>query len=430
MPIELPADLAPSPERRAANARTRVVVGLSGGVDSSVSALLLAAQGYRVEGVFMQNWEDDDEHCTARQDYRDAAAVAARVGIPLSAVNFADEYWERVFAHFLAEYGAGRTPNPDILCNREIKFRAFLDHARALGADRIATGHYVRRGEEPASGAATLLRGLDVDKDQSYFLHALDREQIGAALFPVGALDKPRVRRIAREAGFAVAAKKDSTGICFIGERKFRSFLAEYLPARPGDIVTESGDVVGRHSGLMFHTLGQRQGLGIGGRTDAGDAPWYVLDKRLDENRLVVGQGHDHPALLRTTLVAHGASWIDGRAPGAAASNPVTAPCPDDPSPATERGAREALRCTAKVRYRQDDVPCTVTLGPNDTFDVRFDEPVRAITPGQSVVLYDGERCLGGGVIGDLAASAPEPAPDRPDAAAGAIPDVPPILAG
>ena len=426
MPIELPADLAPSPERRAVNERTRVVVGLSGGVDSSVSALLLAAQGYRVEGVFMQNWEDDDEHCTARQDYRDAAAVAARVGIPLSAVNFADEYWERVFAHFLAEYGAGRTPNPDILCNREIKFRAFLDHARRLGADRIATGHYVRRGEEPASGAATLLRGLDVDKDQSYFLHALDREQIGAALFPVGALDKPRVRRIAREAGFAVAAKKDSTGICFIGERKFQSFLAEYLPARPGDIVTESGDVVGRHSGLMFHTLGQRQGLGIGGRTDAGDAPWYVLEKRLDDNRLVVGQGHDHPALLRTTLRAHGASWIDGRPP-AETSRPGSAP----DAPATTSNAVERIvRCTAKVRYRQDDVPCAVTIGPDATFAVRFDEPVRAITPGQSVVLYDGERCLGGGVIGDLDESVPEPALDRPDDVAGAIPDVPPILAG
>jgi len=377
MTLELPADLLPSPTRRAANARVSVVVGLSGGVDSSVSALLLAARGYRVEGVFMQNWEDDDEHCTARQDYRDASAVAARIGIPLTTVNFADEYWERVFAHFLAEYGAGRTPNPDILCNREIKFRAFLDHARTLGADRIATGHYVRRGEE--DGSATLLRGLDRDKDQSYFLHALDQEQLAAALFPVGALDKPRVREIARQAGFAVAGKKDSTGICFIGERKFRSFLAEYLPARPGEIVTEAGDVIGRHSGLMFHTLGQRQGLGIGGRREADDAPWYVLEKRLDENRLLVGQGHDHPALSRTTIDAHDASWIGGAPPG------------------------DVFRCGAKVRYRQADVACEVRVGAAGALAVTFDEPVRAATPGQSVVLYDGERCLGGGVIGDFA---------------------------
>ena len=400
MSIQLPRDLAPSPRRRARNARTRVVVGLSGGVDSSVSALLLMAQGYRVEGVFMQNWEDDDEHCTARQDYRDAAAVAARLGMPLTTVNFAEEYWERVFAHFLAEYGAGRTPNPDILCNREIKFRAFLDHARAGGAERIATGHYVRRGED-TRGAAALLRGQDADKDQSYFLHTLDQEQLGAAIFPVGELEKPRVREIARQAGFAVAAKKDSTGICFIGERKFRDFLAEYLPAQPGEIVDEHGAVLGRHTGLMFHTLGQRQGLGIGGRSDGTDAPWYVLEKDLANNRLIVGQGHDHDWLFRSTLVAHAVGWVAGQPPAA------------------------TFPCTAKVRYRQEDIPCETHVVDADTGEirVRFDTPVRAITPGQSVVLYDGERCLGGGVIGDQPSARPA------DAAIGhAATHTPPIL--
>jgi len=415
MAFELPDDLLPSAAERAANARLRVVVGLSGGVDSSVSALLLMAQGYRVEGVFMQNWEDDDEHCTARQDYRDAAAVAARLGMPIRTVNFADEYWERVFAHFLAEYGAGRTPNPDILCNREIKFRAFLDHARALGADRIATGHYVRRGTDDVRGAsgsdvadrsaapapATLLRGLDASKDQSYFLHTLDQSQLAPALFPVGDLDKPRVRELARQAGFAVAAKKDSTGICFIGERKFRDFLAEYLPAQPGEIVDEHGAVLGRHTGLMFHTLGQRQGLGIGGRSDGTDAPWYVLEKDLANNRLIVGQGHDHDWLFRSTLVAHAVGWVAGQPPAA------------------------TFPCTAKVRYRQEDIPCETHVVDADTGEirVRFDTPVRAITPGQSVVLYDGERCLGGGVIGDQPSARPA------DAAIGhAATHTPPIL--
>ena len=398
MSLALPDALRPSPERRAENARVHVVVGLSGGVDSSVSALVLKAQGYRVEGVFMQNWEDDDEQCTARQDYRDAAAVAARVGIALTTVNFAEDYWERVFAHFLAEYAAGRTPNPDILCNREIKFRAFLDHARGLGAEHIATGHYVRRGRTP-NGRATLLRGLDADKDQSYFLHALDQEQLASALFPVGALEKPRVRELAREAGFAVAAKKDSTGICFIGERKFKSFLADYLPARPGDTVTESGEVVGRHSGLMFHTLGQRQGLGIGGRVGADVTPWYVLDKDLERNRLVVGQGHDHPRLLHRRLVARQASWIAGEAP---------------------EGAAAPLRCSAQVRYRQRDVSCTVAVRGNGVLDVAFDEPVRAATPGQSLVLYDGERCLGGAIIDTLHESVADGSPES-DAPGGEL---------
>ena len=374
MTIELPRELRPDDAERAANARSHVVVGLSGGVDSSVAALILKAQGYRVEAVFMRNWEDDEEHCTARQDYRDAAAVAARLEMPLSTVNFAEEYWERVFEHFLAEYGAGRTPNPDILCNREIKFRAFLDHARGLGAEHIATGHYARRGRSE-SGRATLLRGLDESKDQSYFLHALAQPQLAAALFPVGALEKTRVRTIAREAGFGVAAKKDSTGICFIGERKFNRFLADYLPARPGDIVDERGEVIGRHSGLMFHTLGQRQGLGIGGRHGAAESPWYVLEKDLESNRLVVGQGHDNPRLLAREVRARSASWVAGRAPAT------------------------AVDCTAKVRYRQGDVPCRVTLEPDGTLEAVFDEPVRAATPGQSLVLYDGERCLGGAII-------------------------------
>jgi len=398
---DLPIELQPSPDERVENARLQVIVGMSGGVDSSVSALLLKAQGYRVTGVFMQNWEDDDEHCTARQDYRDAAAVASRLDMPLTTVNFAEEYWARVFAHFLEEYSAGRTPNPDILCNREIKFRAFLDHARTLGADRIATGHYVRRGPLPAGAPpdraasavdedvgmdnaddnATLLRGLDTNKDQSYFLHTLDRSQLAPALFPVGRLEKPTVRALARDAGFLVHGKKDSTGICFIGERKFRSFLAEYLPAQSGDIIDEAGRVLGRHDGLMFHTLGQRQGLRIGGVKGSDEAPWYVLHKDLEANRLVVGQGHDHPRLLQTSLSASAAHWIAGSPP-----------------------ARD-FRCTAKVRYRQDDSPCRVRVGGDGRLEAHFDEPVRAATPGQSIVLYDGPICLGGGIITELAAN-------------------------
>ena len=323
---------------------TRVIVGMSGGVDSSVTALLLARAGLDVSGVFMRNWEDDDDACTARQDYRDAAGVAARLGIELEHVNFAEEYWEGVFEHFLAEYRAGRTPNPDVLCNREIKFKAFLDHAVARGADVIATGHYVRGGAATPSvdgidgDGPALLRGLDPAKDQSYFLYQLGRRALGRSVFPVGALDKPAVRALARDAGFALHAKKDSTGICFIGERKFSAFLADYLPATPGDIVTDAGDVVGRHSGLMFHTHGQRQGLGIGGRAGADAAPWYVVDKDLAENRLVVGQGHAHPMLMRDALEAGDLHWVAGRPPA------------------------DAFRCTARVRYRQDDVPATVRV--------------------------------------------------------------------
>lgn len=353
-----------------------VIVGMSGGVDSSVTALVLKQQGYKVSGIFMQNWEDDDEHCTARQDYRDAASVAARLDIELTTVNFADEYWDRVFAHFLAEYSAGRTPNPDILCNKEIKFKAFLDHAHRCGADAIATGHYVQTGGD--NEAVQLLRGSDNNKDQSYFLYTLNQKQLRPTLFPVGHINKPQVRKLAQEAGFHVFSKKDSTGICFIGERKFSTFLAEYLPAQPGDIVTDSGDVIGRHNGLMFYTLGQRQGLGIGGLSNSRESPWYVLDKQLNENRLIVGQGHDHPALYRKNMTAHDVHWVGHTAPG------------------------KIFRCTAKVRYRQKDQQAEVTVNNDDTLSIVFDEPVRAATPGQSLVLYNGKCCLGGAVISDF----------------------------
>ena len=371
-------------------ANTHVIVGMSGGVDSSVAALQLLEQGFRVSGIFMQNWEDDDEHCTARQDYRDAAAVATLLDIPLSTVNFSDEYWQRVFAHFLEEYSAGRTPNPDILCNKEIKFRAFLDYARRQGADAIATGHYARiqhcqSQNAPVNGtvlpsattAVNLLRGLDNNKDQSYFLYTLGQEQLRSTLFPLGDMTKPQVRTIAQQAGIHVHAKKDSTGICFIGERKFSTFLADFLPAKPGPIVNEAGTQLAEHNGLMFYTLGQRQGLGIGGRQLADDSPWYVLDKHVIDNTLVVGQGHNHPRLFTRTLTAHDMHWVSSQPP-----------------------ARRFL-CTAKIRYRQPDQAVTVRLCDNDRIDAEFVEPVRAITPGQSIVLYDGERCLGGGVIGN-----------------------------
>ncbi|MFK7891439.1 MAG: tRNA 2-thiouridine(34) synthase MnmA [Granulosicoccus sp.] len=353
-----------------------VVVGMSGGVDSSVAALLLQRQGYQVSGIFMQNWEDDDEHCTARQDYRDAASVATVLGIKLTTVNFADEYWERVFAHFLEEYGAGRTPNPDILCNKEIKFKAFLDHARKQGADAIATGHYVR--SDAQSESVRLLKGFDDNKDQSYFLHTLNQEQLKPSLFPVGDLPKPAVRQLALDAGFHVHSKKDSTGICFIGERKFSEFLAEYLPAQPGNIITDDGQSVGQHNGLMFYTLGQRQGLGIGGRKSAEQAPWYVLHKDLESNELIIGQGHNHPLLLRSRLSAHNVHWVDNDPPGLEFS------------------------CTAKVRYRQADQHCRVFAQKNGTLNIEFETPVRAATPGQSVVFYNGPVCLGGAIISEL----------------------------
>jgi tRNA-uridine 2-sulfurtransferase len=358
-------------------AHTDVIVGMSGGVDSSVAAARLVSLGYRVSGIFMQNWEDDDEQCTARQDYRDARAVANALRIDLETVNFAEAYWQRVFTHFLAEYKAGRTPNPDILCNREIKFKAFLDHATHLGADFIATGHYARVGH--GVSGASLLRGLDGNKDQSYFLSAIGHQQIARTLFPVGEMDKTEVREQAKKAAMHVHAKKDSTGICFIGERKFNAFLSDYVPAQPGPMVDDTGQTIGEHKGLMFHTLGQRQGLGIGGRDGSSDEPWYVLEKDVANNTLMVGQGHNHPRLLRNDCQVHDVHWIQGVAPE------------------TKHGP-----LSVKVRYRQADVACGVSFLNDGKLHVSFAEPIRAVTPGQALVLYQGQECLGGGVISDF----------------------------
>jgi tRNA-specific 2-thiouridylase len=348
----------------------KVVVGMSGGVDSSVAALLLKRAGFDVVGLFMKNWEDDDddEYCSTRQDLIDAAAAADVIGVELEAVNFAAEYRERVFASFLAEYAAGRTPNPDVLCNAEIKFKPVLDHALRMGASRIATGHYARVRER--DGRHELLRGADPAKDQSYFLHRLTQAQLARVLFPVGELRKSEVRRLAAEAGLPNHAKKDSTGICFIGERPFREFLNRYLPHARGAMVTPEGRRVGEHIGLAFYTIGQRKGIGLGG---AGE-PWYVADKRLASNELVVVQGHDHPLLMRSSLRGLDSAWV-----GAA---PV-------------RGSSHG----AKTRYRQADAPCTVASVGQGEITVDFLQPQRAVTPGQSVVLYDSEVCLGGAVI-------------------------------
>ena len=352
-----------------------IIVGMSGGVDSSVSALLLKDQGETVSGLFMKNWEEDDRFgtCPAERDADDARAVADQIGIDLHTRNFAAEYWDGVFEHFLAEYRAGRTPNPDILCNREIKFKTFLEHARDLGASHIATGHYARVGER--EGEYQLLRGHDHKKDQSYFLYTLGQEQLACTLFPVGEIDKPRVRELATRADLPVADKKDSTGICFIGERNFRAFLEDYLPANPGEMITDEGQVIGEHGGLMYYTIGQRKGLNIGGVAGASEAPWYVLAKDMDNNRLVVGQGHDHPWLFADRLQAADCSWVSPEPPTAGS------------------------RVTAKIRYRQADQACTIEKISNRRLMLKFDTPQRAITPGQSVVLYDGEVCLGGAVI-------------------------------
>ena len=352
----------------------RIVVGMSGGVDSSVAAWLLKQQGYEVIGLFMKNWEDDDddEYCSSRQDWLDAASVADRIGIDIEAVNFAAEYRERVFAEFLREYSAGRTPNPDVLCNAEIKFKAFLDHALALGAHRIATGHYARI--RTADGSHRLLRALDGTKDQSYFLHRLTQAQLARTLFPLGELRKTEVRELARRIGLANAAKRDSTGICFIGERPFRAFLARYLPTRPGPIRAADGRVLGEHVGLSFYTLGQRKGIGVGGRQDGSGQPWFVARKDLADNTLWVVQGHDHPWLLTDRLIATSAAWV-GAAPEA------------------------GRHLSAKTRYRQADAACTVLDAVNGRIELGFEEPQWAVTPGQSAVLYDGEVCLGGAVI-------------------------------
>ena len=365
-----------SAEQLAQNATKKVICGMSGGVDSSVSAFILQQQGYQVEGLFMKNWEEDDDtdYCTAAADLADAQAVCDKLGIKLHKINFAAEYWDNVFEHFLNEYKAGRTPNPDILCNKEIKFKAFLEYAAEdLGANYIATGHYVRR--RGADDNAQLLRGLDANKDQSYFLYTLSSKQVGQSLFPVGDIEKPIVRAIAEDLGLITAKKKDSTGICFIGERKFKDFLARYLPAQPGNIRTVEGDIIGRHDGLMYHTLGQRKGLGIGGVKGASEEAWYVVEKDLVNNELIVAQGHDHSALLSTGLIAQQLHWVDRQ--------PI----------------REPLRCTVKTRYRQTDVPCTIKPIDDESIKVIFDEPQIAVTPGQSAVFYLDEVCLGGGII-------------------------------
>ncbi len=356
---------------------TRVIVGMSGGVDSSVAAWLLKSQGYQVDGLFMKNWDEDDgtEYCTAMTDLADAQAVADAIGIPLHTASFAAEYWDRVFEHFLSEYSAGRTPNPDILCNKEVKFRAFLDYAVTLGADFIATGHYTRQRPDPdRPDRALLLKGLDGNKDQSYFLHAVSGERIACTLFPVGELEKSEVRRIAEEQGFVTHDKKDSTGICFIGERKFSDFLKQYLPAQPGEIQTPDGQVIGRHQGLMYHTIGQRQGLGIGGLPNFGDEPWYVAEKDLERNVLIAVQGKNHPLLFARGLCSGAVDWVAGEPPA------------------------RSFRCMAKTRYRQPDQSCQVTVTGNGT-RVVFDDAQRAVTPGQSVVFYQHDICLGGAVI-------------------------------
>jgi tRNA-specific 2-thiouridylase len=351
--------------------KQRIVVGMSGGVDSSVTAWLLKQQGHEVIGVFMQNWEDDNdsEYCSVKQDALDAMSVADIVGIDMEIVNFAQEYKDRVFSYFLSEYACGRTPNPDVLCNAEIKFKAFLDFAISLGADAIATGHYARKHVTP-DGQHLLLKAMDAGKDQSYFLYRLNQSQLSRALFPLGELQKSEVRRLAREAGLPTAAKKDSTGICFIGERPFREFLQRYLPTQPGAMVTPEGRVVGEHLGLMYYTLGQRKGLGIGG---AGE-PWFVAAKDMEANQLIVVQGHEHPLLFKPSLRIADLSWTRDQAPPAGA-------------------------CHAKTRYRMPDAACTLSAIDAQQATLTFPEAQWAVTPGQSAVLYQGDICLGGGII-------------------------------
>ncbi|MFT5899425.1 MAG: tRNA-specific 2-thiouridylase [Glaciecola sp.] len=355
---------------------TKVIVGMSGGVDSSVAAYILQQEGYQVEGLFMKNWEEDDndEYCAAADDLADAQAVADKLGIYLHQINFAAEYWDNVFEFFLEEYKAGRTPNPDIMCNKEIKFKAFLEFAAEdLGADYIATGHYVQRRLE--DGIWKMVRGFDSNKDQSYFLYTLSHQHIAKTLFPVGDIEKPRVREIAEQQGLITHNKKDSTGICFIGERKFKDFLAQYLPAKPGIIKTAEGEEIGHHDGLMYHTLGQRKGLLIGGKKEHGDEPWYVVDKDVVNNVLIVGQGADHPRLYSKGLIANQLHWVD------------------------RVGPSETTKMMVKTRYRQCDISCTVTPYSEGKVRVLFDQPQKAVTPGQSAVFYINDLCLGGGII-------------------------------
>ena len=348
---------------------------MSGGVDSSVSALLLIQQGYEVEGLFMKNWEEDDteEYCSATVDLADAQQVCERLDIPLHTVNFSSEYWDNVFEYFLQEYRSGRTPNPDIICNREIKFKAFLEHAQTLGASRIATGHYVRSHTD--NGQTQLLKGLDTNKDQSYFLYALNQHQISHALFPVGEIDKSRVRQLAEENDFSVYDKKDSTGICFIGERKFKDFLQRFLPAQPGPIESVDGSQLGEHSGLMYYTIGQRQGLGIGGTQQGNEAPWYVIEKQLESNTLIVAQGHHHPQLYYNRCRIDDLHWI----------NDIDLTLP--------------YSCNAKIRYRQQDQDCQIVSISDVTALVQFEQAQRAVAPGQAIVFYQQDQCMGGGTI-------------------------------
>jgi tRNA-specific 2-thiouridylase len=352
---------------------TRIVVGMSGGVDSSVAALLLKQQGYDVIGVFMKNWDDTDDSgfCSATEDYEDVRRVCGQIGIPHYSVNFEKEYYDKVFAYFLDEYKKGRTPNPDVMCNKEIKFKEFLERAFDLGADYLATGHYARI--DVADGEYRLLRGVDSNKDQTYFLNTLGQFQLSKAMFPIGHLPKAKVREIALEHGLATAKKKDSTGICFIGERDFKQFLSNYLPAQPGEMRTLAGEVKGKHDGLMYYTLGQRHGLGIGG-SGSGE-PWFVVGKDLENNVLLVEQGSDHPSLYSEGLTATDLDWV------------------------SDRERKTTFTCTAKFRYRQPDQGVTVHLEPDNRCKVVFDQPQKAITPGQAVVFYKDEACLGGGII-------------------------------